>query len=91
MFVLEHQPLFCQAYPASGECTFTDIYLEVEGKEVKNPAWESHQEKPKCDSKATVVNSTAISFTWQAKSLSSVEKPESAKTGFSPAKWGYGK
>ena len=35
-FVLEHQPQYCSAYPPNGACTFQDIYMEVEGKAVKD-------------------------------------------------------
>jgi hypothetical protein len=56
-FVLEHQPDTCKAYPASGVCTFSNIYLEVDGEEVTDPAWEAFQETPKCESKATVKDS----------------------------------
>lgn len=55
-FVLEHQPSHCSAYPASGECTFSNIYLEVDGEEVKDVAWEAKQEQPRCNSLATVVD-----------------------------------
>jgi hypothetical protein len=65
--VLEHQPLFCSAYPADGVCTFTDIKVEVEGKLVENASWTAFQEQPKCDSKATILNSSAVQFTWNAK------------------------
>jgi len=56
-FVLEHQPNRCSAYPSSGLCTFENIYLEVDGEEVSDVAWEAKQENPMCDSKATVVDS----------------------------------
>ena len=59
-FVLEHQPDSCKAYPKSGVCTFSDIYLEVDGEEVKDVAWISKQENPMCDSKATVKDSKVL-------------------------------
>eukprot|EP00944_MAST-04C_sp_MAST-4C-sp1_P010416 g10416.t1 len=58
-FVLEHQPLFCAAYPSDGVCTFENIYIEVDGKAV-TPDWKAEQEDPKCDSKATIVNPETI-------------------------------
>mmetsp|Transcript_37086 Transcript_37086/g.54502 ORF Transcript_37086/g.54502 Transcript_37086/m.54502 type:complete len:469 (+) Transcript_37086:62-1468(+) len=66
-FVLEHQPNRCSAYPSSGLCTFENIYLEVDGEEVSDVAWEAKQENPMCDSKATVVDSKTLKFEWDAK------------------------
>jgi hypothetical protein len=80
-FVLEHQPRTCEAYPSNGNMTFSNIYLEVEGKQVKNVQWQAKQERPKCNSKATVVDSETISFSW---SPTDVEQPAP------PVKWGHG-
>ena len=46
--------MICASLPASGICTFSDIYLEVDGEEVTDVAWEAKQETPKCNSVATV-------------------------------------
>ena len=70
-FVLEHQPDTCAAYPANGECTFSNVYVEVEGKLVANPTWETHQEQPACDSKAQVVDARTLKITWDASSKTS--------------------
>lgn len=64
-FVLEHQPDSCDAYPPDGVCTFENIQLAVAGKLV-TPTWTAHQEQPACSSKATVVDSSTIKFTWDA-------------------------
>lgn len=64
-FVVEHQPATCRAYPASGEVTFTNIYLEVEGKPV-TPQWQAKQQRPACQSEAHIIDPTQIKFTWSA-------------------------
>ena len=79
-FVLEHQPDFCSAYPSDGECTFENVAVEVEGAVVQSPAWTSHQEQPKCNSKATVVDPHTLKFTWDA----------GADQVVAPKKWGFG-
>lgn len=65
-FVLEHQPNSCSAYPTNGKCTFKDIVVEVDGEVVENPEWSAQQEQPACDSKAIVVDSSTIEFTWSS-------------------------
>jgi len=83
-FVLEHQPNSCNAYPSNGECTFENIYLEVEGKEVSNPAWEAHQLQPACSSQTEIVDSRTIKMTWDTSASSSAP----LRTGLPfPAKW----
>lgn len=86
-FVLEHQPLLCAAYPTDGVCTFENIYVEVEGKEVKSPNWEAKQEQPKCNSKATIVDDQTIRFTWDTSSESNSVAPTVKKA---MRKWGFG-
>lgn len=54
VFVLEHQPRTCRAYPTSGEFSFENIYVEVDGKHVMNPTWAALQGQPACRSKAQV-------------------------------------
>ena len=46
VFVLEHQPRQCKAYPTSGEMTFKSIVVEVEGKLISKPDWRALQERP---------------------------------------------
>merc|ERR1719231_345796 len=62
-FVLEHQPRTCKAYPTNGDCKFENIYVEVAGKPA-TPEWKAVQERPACNSKATVVDAKTIDFTW---------------------------
>lgn len=87
-FVLEHQPTLCAAYPTNGECTFQDIYLEVEGKAVPSPQWEAKQENPACHSESSVVDAKTLKFTWDNKKEFTATLP--AKDTF-PEKWGFGK
>lgn len=68
-FVLEHQPITCAAYPTNGQCQFSQIYIEVEGKPV-SVTWEAKQEKPDCDSKVTVIDSETLLFEWSSKASS---------------------
>lgn len=90
-FVLEHQPLFCSAYPADGSMQFENIYLEVDGQEVKNPAWEAKQEAPKCDSECKIVDPNTIQFSWTPKGDQAVAQPKPTEgQALLPAKWGFG-
>jgi hypothetical protein len=82
-FVLEHQPSNCNAYPADGEMSFDNIYLEVDGKEVKNPKWEAKNEQPACSSECKIVDGETIKFTWDPSSLEAPTLPPL------PAKWGF--
>ena len=86
VFVLEHQPLRCKAYPVGGEMSFETIYVEVDGKAVASPAWSALQERPACDSKAVIVDPATIKFTWDTTAAQSqtVEEVTAA-----PAKWGF--
>ena len=63
VFVLEHQPSRCKAYPTSGEMSFENIYVEVDGQPVASPKWAALQEQPACDSKAVVVDPATIKVT----------------------------
>ena len=42
-FVLEHQPDFCDSYPADGKVTFTNITIAWEDKVEQNPHWTVNQ------------------------------------------------
>lgn len=64
MFVLEHQPVTCAAYPPDNQFTFENIRLEVDGSLVEFPAWEASQERPACDSEAHVYDNRTIAITW---------------------------
>ena len=82
-FVLEHQPSSCEAYPEDGSMTFDNIYLEVDGKEVKHPTWSAQNEQPACKSKCSIVDDKTIKFTWDPKSNEANVMPPL------PAKWGF--
>ena len=101
-FVLEHQPLFCSAYPTDGECTFENITVEVDNKPVVSPVWKAQQQNPKCNSAATVVDASTIRFTWDAKQTETANEAQDDyvlsdhtlmalnKASKAPKKWGYG-
>ena len=44
--------------------TFSDLYVEVDYKQVTNPTWVAAQERPACDSVATVVDSATVKISW---------------------------
>ena len=67
--VVEHAPMNCAEYPSSGGIDFTQIYIEVDGKQVVDPLWVSKQEKPACGSKAEVVDATTVSLKWNPKAV----------------------
>ena len=91
VFVLEHQPRTCKAYPTSGEMSFENIYVEVDYKPVAAPAWEALQERPACSSKAEVVDSATIKITWDPSAeVAAVAPVEEAEPMEWPAKWGLG-
>lgn len=86
-FVLEHAPKKCAALPADGACTFTDIYLEVDGKQVLAPAWQPVIGKAaKCSSKTTITDPKTIKISWDATDAGGAvgEGPRG------PAKWAAG-
>lgn len=83
-FVLEHQPETCRAYPANGECTFENIYVEVEGQLVQDPLWEAKQERPACGSKTEIVDSHTIKMTWDTSASSTLASELSLPV---PRKW----
>jgi len=62
--VVEHQPSNCNEYPASGGITFSDIYIEVEGKPVENPTFVAKQQKTACNSKAVIVDAKTVDLKW---------------------------
>jgi len=64
MFVLEHQPESCEAYPPDQIFTFENIYLEVEFMAVEKPNWVAAQKAPACDSEATVIDARTVAITW---------------------------
>eukprot|EP00937_MAST-01D_sp_MAST-1D-sp2_P003109 g3109.t1 len=84
VFVLEHQPRNCDAYPTDGSMSFDDIYVEVDGKAVANPQWQALQEQPACDSKAIVKDSKTIQFTWNPSKTAAT----AGLNAGAPLKWG---
>ena len=62
--VVEHKPRSCDQYPASGSITFSNIYVEVDYEPVANPGWVAKQERPACDSEATVVDAYNLKISW---------------------------
>jgi hypothetical protein len=97
-FVLEHQPRSCKAYPANGECTFHDIYLELGGQAVASPKWTAAHVQNACNSEAVIVDPATIKFTWDTKAATeAVDQAENfVASNFTYAmsklerKWGYG-
>jgi hypothetical protein len=83
-FVLEHQPRTCKAYPASGDCKFTDIYVEVGGK-AATPTWTAAHVENACNSKATIVDAATIDFTWDTNA--DAPTMESLLNSTAPKKW----
>ena len=88
VFVLEHQPRRCKAYPTSGEMSFENIVVEVDGQVVASPEWSALQEQPACNSKAQVVDSATIKFTWDPTAADPQQLP--TPTNGTLAKWGVG-
>ena len=86
VFVLEHQPTLCKAYPRSGQMAFEHIYVEVDGKPVARPKWQALQERPACNSEAVVVDPATIQFTWDP-SATHVPTGEDRNPAQPPAKW----
>ncbi len=83
--VLEHQPSSCKAYPPSGNVTFADIHVEVDGSPVV-AQWQAKQENPACGSTAAVIDSSTVSISWSSSSDRASALPLSA-----PPKWGFGR
>ena len=52
-------------YPPNGKVTWTDIKIEVDG-DTGGAQWEAKQERPKCNSKVTVIDQSTIELTWEA-------------------------
>eukprot|EP00755_Sulcionema_specki_P004986 Sspe_Gene.31513::Locus_15538_Transcript_1_1_Confidence_1.000_Length_737::g.31513::m.31513 len=49
-FVVEHQPEKCSEYPANGKITFSNIYVELDGKPA-TPQWEQVKYEDACNCK----------------------------------------
>ncbi len=81
--VLEHQPSSCKAYPPTGNVTFADIHVEVDGVPVV-AQWQAKQENPACGSKAAVLDASTVSISWSSSGQSS------ALSLSAPRKWGFG-
>lgn len=82
VFVLEHQPETCHAYPANGQMSFEHVHLEVDGKWVEHPEWRALQKNPACGSQALVVDSQTLKFTWDPQAAD--HRPLAAAA---PVKW----
>eukprot|EP01064_Diplonema_japonicum_P026113 TRINITY_DN37528_c0_g1_i1.p1 TRINITY_DN37528_c0_g1~~TRINITY_DN37528_c0_g1_i1.p1 ORF type:complete len:223 (+),score=43.63 TRINITY_DN37528_c0_g1_i1:58-726(+) len=65
-FVVEHQPSSCKQYPANGEITFANIYVELEGTAV-TPTWEQIKYKDACSCAGQTVDPKTLKFTWDTK------------------------
>jgi len=66
-FVLEHEPNTCKAFPAAGEMSFEDVYVEVDGKQVK-PEWKGFKgDARKCNGDTVIVDPATIKITWDSK------------------------
>lgn len=63
-FVLEHTPRKCAALSAAGEMSFENIYLEVEGKQVKTPRWQPVKGARKCNAATVITDPATIKITW---------------------------
>jgi len=81
MFVLEHQPNSCEAYPPNNAFTFEGVTLEVDGHRVEKPAWQAEQERPACDSEAVVVDASTISITWDTSAKAEASALPAAASG----------
>ena len=86
VFVLEHQPRTCKAYPTDGEMSFENIYVEVDYKPVVSPTWQALQERPACSSKAVIVDSATVKITWDP-DAELVEEKEVEVGKNVPVKW----
>lgn len=64
----------CSQYPANGEVTFFDIEVEYDGQPV-TPKWTTGVVDEVCGFKATIVNSTAITITWNTSGKNLLDKP----------------
>ena len=64
--VVEHTPMSCDMFPASDNVTFSNIYVEVEGKPVASPKWVAAEMTAGCDSKAVILDPQTVALTWKA-------------------------
>jgi len=59
-------PDLCGDYPPEGEMSFEDVYIEVDGKQVKEPEWKAIREDgTKCDGETVIVDPATIKITWE--------------------------
>eukprot|EP01043_Picozoa_sp_COSAG02_P059705 COSAG02_NODE_7657_length_2908_cov_52.017958_2_plen_381_part_00 len=63
-FVLEHTPRKCAALSAAGQMSFENIYLEVEGQQVKKPHWQPVKGARKCNAATVISDPATIKITW---------------------------
>lgn len=55
----------CDQYPPSNSVVFYDIEIEFDG-EVIEPTWTTSYVDNACNSRAHILNSTAVEITWQS-------------------------
>jgi len=63
LYVVFEKAANCDQYPPEGKVLFTDIKLEYEGVAV-TPTWTTGIVDDVCNNRAHIVNSTAVSITW---------------------------
>ena len=85
--MLEHQPETCAAYPTNGVATFSNISVAVDHKLVDAPQWRALDERPACNSKATVIDPATIQITWDASSGSLPRQAGAGRGRAGPVKW----
>jgi len=86
-FVLEHQPRTCAAYPTNGVATFRNISIAVDHELVHSPKWQALDERPACNSKATILDPSTIQITWDASSHVPGEALHAGAGHSPPQKW----
>jgi len=61
-----HRAPHCGDYPAEGVLRFEDIYVEVDGKQVKDPEWKTYRDgSSDCVGGTVIVDPATIEITWE--------------------------
>ena len=68
-FVLEHQPFLCEELPRNGKCSWTNIAVDVNGKQVHDAMFQAKEENPKCGSRAVVNSYSSIDIVWKSSTV----------------------
>ena len=64
-YVVYEKTFPCGDYPPDGVVTFTDIYIECDGKDcTTETTWESKVKDANCAMKANIISPQSISITW---------------------------